>query len=91
MSFHLKKKHPEMKRNFKFDDAEQDLVLDFSIDPDGGAPWRKVRPSQAKVIKERLAKKSGAPVEVTSDELVKILDDDTGFTAPAGSFTIGAP
>ena len=45
VSFHLKKKHPKLRRNIKFDDAEMDLVLDFSTDPDFGAPWRKVRPT----------------------------------------------
>ena len=36
VSFALKQKHPKMRRNVKFDDIEMDLVLDFSLDPEGG-------------------------------------------------------
>ena len=59
VSFGLKQKNPKMRRNVKFDDAELDLVLDFSLDPDGGAPWRKIRPAQAIAAKAKLGK-SGA-------------------------------
>ena len=48
VSYALKKKNPEMKRSIKFDDDRMDLVLDFCLDPDNGAPWRKLHPEQAK-------------------------------------------
>ena len=69
VSFGLKQ--PKMRRNVKFDDAELDLVLDFSLDPDGGAPWRKIRPAQAITAKAKLGK-SGAG-EVNDDELDTML------------------
>ena len=37
VSFALKQKNLDMRRNVKFDDAEMDLVLDFSVDPEGGS------------------------------------------------------
>ena len=36
VSFRLKQKNPKMRRNVKFDEAVMDLVLDFSLDPEGG-------------------------------------------------------
>ena len=60
-----------MRRNVKFDNAELDLVLDFSLDPDGGAPWRKIRPAQAIAAKAKLGK-SGVG-EVDDDELDTML------------------
>ena len=73
MSFNLKKRFPKIKRNIKFDDEEMDLVLDFCTDPEAGEQWRKVRPSQAKMMKASLVK-SGQSVEVSSDELEKMME-----------------
>ena len=60
-----------MRRNVKFDDMEMDLVLDFSLDPEGGAPWRKLRPAQALASKGKLKKEAEA--EVDEDELDNLL------------------
>ena len=77
VSFNLKKKHPEIKRNIKFNDGDMDLVLDFCTNPGvDGAQWRKVLPAQAKLIKSTLGKKSGRSMEVTSDELELLLGDE---------------
>ena len=74
VSYNLKKKHPDIKRNIKFDDGEMDLVLDFSISPEDGTPWRRVRPDQAKIIKRNIAAKQGRASEVKSDELERMMD-----------------
>ena len=74
VSYHLKKKHPGMKRNVKFDDDEKDLVLDFCLDPDQGN-WKKVWPEQAKKLKAKLGiVGSGRIEEVTGDELESLID-----------------
>ena len=38
VSYNLKKKNPDIKRNIKFDDGEMDLVLDFCLSPELGTP-----------------------------------------------------
>ena len=73
VSFNLKKRFPNIRRNIKFDDAEKDLVLDFCTDPDDDEPWRKVRPAQAKALKKKLAKDAGGSVNVSDDELGQML------------------
>ena len=47
VSYHLKQKHPKIRRNIKFDDDEMSLVLDFNTDPDGSGTWRQVGAAQA--------------------------------------------
>ena len=75
VSYNLKQKHPGIRRNIKFDDGEQDLVLDFCTNPgDDDARWRRVRPDQAKILKATIGKKPGKSVEVSSDELERMLD-----------------
>ena len=81
VSYNLKKKNPDIKRNIKFDDGEMDLVLDFCISPVDGAPWRRVRPDQAKLIKQSIAAKQGASAEITNVELEKMMD----LTGPSSS------
>ena len=73
MSFALKQKNPKMRRNVKFDDVVMDLVLDFSLDPDGGSPWRKIRPAQALAAKGKLRSIGTSGGEVKDDELDSML------------------
>ena len=68
--FELRKKNPKMRRNVKFDDAEMDLVMDFSLDPDV-MPWRKLRPAQALAAKAKLGGVDAG--EVGDDELDTML------------------
>ena len=74
VSFKLKKKYPEMKRNIKFDDDVMDLVLDLCTDPINSI-WEKVRPEQAKILKGKLDVRDGRMEEVTGDELGRMIDD----------------
>ena len=66
ISYNLKQKNKKMRRNIKFDDQEQDLVLDFNPDPEGGAAWKRVTAQQAKKMK---TKRSGQTEAVTDSEL----------------------
>ena len=72
VSYKLKKKYPDIKRNTKFDDHERDLVLDFCTDPSTNQPWRKARPAQAKALKSKLTGAEQA-AEVTEDELDQMI------------------
>ena len=62
-----------MKRNIKFNDDRMDLVLDFCLDPDGGAPWRKLHPEQAKETKRRMGGGLPAAEVIGRDELDDLL------------------
>ena len=73
VSFALKKKYPAIKRNVKFDDEHQDLVLDFCIDPEGSGVWRKVRPAQAAELKGKFGRSTTE--EVSFDDLGRLLED----------------
>lgn len=47
LSYQLKKKNPDLKRNVKFDESEFGLYMDLQIKKDG--PWRRVRPDRARI------------------------------------------
>ena len=85
VSYNLMQKHSDIRRNIEFDDGELDLVLDFCTSSADGGPWWKVRPAQAKVLKQKLLKKQGTTMEVTSDELEQML----GESSAPGSFLSG--
>ena len=48
VSYHMKKAHPGMKRNVRFDDEALDLVLDVKLGENH--PWKRIRPSQAQAV-----------------------------------------
>ena len=66
VSYNLKKAHPGLKRNVKFDDEVMDLVLDIKLDD--SSQWRKIRPQQAMTVKLSLPGKNDDS-EVDSNEL----------------------
>ena len=84
VSYALKKKNPGLKRNIKFDDDCLDLVLDFCIDPEGGAPWRKLRPEQARVAKRKMIGPSTEAMQVGADELDGLLGSGSNAGASSG-------
>ena len=73
VSYALKQKHPAMRRNIKFDDAELDLVLDLCLDPSDPDPkWKKIRPAQAALFRAKAT--SGArSEEMSTDDLGRML------------------
>ena len=74
VSFHLKKKNPEIRRNIKFDDQLMDLVLDFNTNPANPDGWKKVTAEQAKLMKTKITAATGRSSEITNDELGGLLD-----------------
>ena len=69
VAFGLKKKYPKLKRNVKFNDEMQDLVLDVKLDEN--STWRKIRPDQALMAKNSLPDEEDE-LEVDSVELHSI-------------------
>ena len=45
LSYDLKKKNPDLKRNIKFDEDDLGLYMDLKLRKDG--QWNRVKPSQA--------------------------------------------
>ena len=76
VSFALKKKHPNTRRNIKFDDERMDLVLDFCLEPsEDDARWRKIRPDQASRVKKKLGGSGpSSSDEVTGEDVEKLQD-----------------
>ena len=46
LSFDLKKRHPGLKRNVKFDEDDYGLFMDLKLNE--GSDWRRVKPEQAR-------------------------------------------
>ena len=69
VSFALKRKHAEMKRNIKYDDEKMDLVLDFCINPsDPDSTWKKIRPDQAALVRGKIAGNASSE-EMSGDDI----------------------
>ena len=74
VSYNLKKKNPDMRRNIKFDNGELDLVLDFCLNPSADPTWRSLQPAGAKAVKAKLSTSGAATKgEVDEDELNSML------------------
>ena len=74
VSYNLKKKKPNMRRNIKFDDATMSLVLDFNTDPLAvGSVWRRVTPEQALQMKGKFGSQ-GQTSDISNKELEDLLD-----------------
>ena len=62
LSYDLKKKHPDLKRNVKFDEEDGGLFMDLRLRTDGD--WRRVKPSEAAAAtKKRQNKTQSMDVE----------------------------
>ena len=73
----MKQKFPDLKRNIRFNDDTMDLILHFSTNRFDGDPWKKVRPSQAKSMRQRIARpRQEGPVEMTDEDLEKMMEND---------------
>ena len=54
LSYDLKKRHPGLKRNVKFDEEDFGLFMDLKMNDD--ADWRRVKPEQARSANKRRGK-----------------------------------
>ena len=74
LSYQLKKKRPDLRRNIKFDESDYGLYMDLQMERDG--PWRRVKPDQAKQAADKAgAGRSGGPDSLEADELSGLLTD----------------
>ena len=72
LAFDLKKKHPALKRNVKFDEEDGGMYLDFKLNEE--ADWKRVKPAQAAAANK---KRNRAGVKSLNEgELRGLLSDD---------------
>ena len=71
VSYELRQRNQEARRNILFDDNAMDLVLDFQLQPT--APWRRVSSAQAKAKREKFVGPT-SNLAIGDDELDNILD-----------------
>ena len=72
LSYTLKSKHSDIKRNIKYDDAFQGLVLDFCV----GGEWKTVRPRQARKVTLAAKSASSAAQKVSMADLTELIEED---------------
>ena len=75
VSYEIKQKFPEARRNVLFDDETMDLVLDFSTGE--GRPWRRMSSQQARDRKKRKPSTQGGRLTMEAEEIDNILDHPT--------------
>ena len=71
ISWEIKQKHPDSKRNVLFDDQTLDLVLDFCVCED---PWRRLTSRQAREKKKKM--KAAEKFALEDDEIDALLGRD---------------
>ena len=54
LGFQIKAKHPELKRNVKFDDVDMALVMDIQVSP--SSDWKTITHTEAKTLLKRAKK-----------------------------------
>ena len=75
VSYELKTKYPQARRNVLFDDEALDLVLDFCLGDD--KPWRRMTSQQAVERKKRSGDRTGK-FGLESGEIDALLDGASG-------------
>ena len=74
LSYDLKKKHPGLKRNIKFDEEDGGLFMDFRLNDDNGTEWKRVKPAQA--VRANGKRKEGRTRSTNDEELQLLLGED---------------
>ena len=78
-TFLLKKAHPGLKCNLKFDDEVMDLVMDVKLAENSS--WKKIRPGEAaEARKGRATPSREGAIEMDSSEIQSLMSQ--GATAP---------
>ena len=72
LSFDLKKKHPALKRNIKFDEEDCGLFMDCKLNE--AADWKRVKPTQAMNANKRRRKQK--MTDLDEDELRSLLGSE---------------
>ena len=71
LSFDLKKKHPLLKRNIRFDEDDGGLFMDLKLNTE--SDWKRVKPDQA--INANKKRRQPRTVNLDVDELQSLLGD----------------
>ena len=72
LSYDIKKKHPLLKWNVKFDEEDGGLYLDLKLDET--AYWKRVKPAQALAANKR--RRTSRTKSLGEDELRSLLSDE---------------
>ena len=75
LSYELKQKFTEARRNVRFDDDNMDLVLDFTTGE--GEPWKRISSKQARA-RRRLGSGAGSERVIDDAEIEEILGAPSG-------------
>ena len=75
LSYDIKKRHPTLKRNVKFDEDDLGLYIDIQISKD--APWKRIKPEQAKKALAAAGTRPSGPSVYNDDELSGLLGQDS--------------
>ena len=76
LSYDLKKKNPDLKRNVKFNEDELGLYMDLQLKRDGH--WRRIMPEQARnATRISGIRKAAGPAVMDEDELTELLGGDS--------------
>ena len=78
LSYDLKKRNPDLKRNVKFDEDDLGLFMDVQFKRDG--QWKRVKPEHARRALEAsgTSSRKGGPDSLKEDELVVLLAGPDG-------------
>ena len=71
LSYDMKKKNPDLKRNVKFDEDDLGLFMDVQMRKDG--PWRRIKPEQARRAIETSGSRRNGPDNMQADEIAGFL------------------
>ena len=71
LSFDLKKRHPGLKRNIKFDEVDLGLFMDLKLNDE--AEWRRIKPDRARAANKRRSKRRS----MEQDEIQELLESET--------------
>ena len=75
LSYDMKKRHLNLRRNVKFDEEDLGLCMDMQLKREG--PWRRVKPSHVKqaILKSCRAEREG-PQAMAVEDLIGLLEED---------------
>ena len=77
LSYDLKKRNPDLKRNVKFDEDDLGLFMDIQFEKDG--VWKRVKPDQARRSSEAAGQRNGrGPEKMLDEEIVSRLGEEMG-------------
>ena len=79
IAYRIKRKHPNLKRNVKLDDALMDVVMDIKVSD--GADWNTILPEHAlAVVRDVPDTVRGGPSQtIGAAELSDLLGEDPGM------------